>query len=336
MNILIIKQTSLGDVLNSTVAIKILKHNFPNTNITFLVDKSAYNIMKYNKDINKFIIFDFKLIQKKYLKSPIKVITHIISILKEIRKIHYDMAFDLQGLFRSVFFLYLSKAKKKYVKGRWIFLKKYRNKYIHAIEEIKNTLKIAGLEIIPSKMEIYTSDNEVEKINTLLREINPNNKKMLIISPFTRWNSKNWGTHNYNNLLKLIENNIVIIITGTKDKINETELIFENIYKNNIYNMVGKLNLLELVELIKRADLLLSGDSFPIHVAGAVNTPVISLFGPTDEKRVGPVSKKSIVLRDEVNCKICYKKNCRKGKICMDNIKPQFVYNYIKRFFGVY
>lgn len=331
MNILIIKQTSLGDVLHSTMAPVILKENYPDCKITYLVDKSAYNIIRYNDKVDKIIQFDLKLLQKEWKKNFVKVIKHILSVLKEVRKEKYDLAFDLQGLFRSVFFLYLSKANKKFVKGRWILLKGFRNKKLHALEEIKQVLLLANLKINTLKTEVYTSELEETKITKLINKINPNNKKMLLISPFSRWDSKDWGIGNYKKLLKLIKEDIIIVFTGSIDRRNDVESIIDtdrNIINGNVYNLVGKVNLLEFVELIRRGDLLLSGDGFPVHVASAVNTNVIALFGPTDEKRVGPTSSTSIILRDNINCSRCYKKSCP-HKRCMDNISPHLVHKHI-------
>ncbi len=328
MDILIIKQTSLGDVLHSTVAIEIIKQNFPESKITFLVDKSAYEILKYNKKIEKFILFDMNIL-KNWHQNILKTIKHIFNILKEVRKTKYHIAFDLQGLLRSVFFLYFSKADKKYVKGKWLFLEKYRNKNIHAINEIIGVLRKAGLNINNNaSMQVFTSQKEKDKIDILLKNLNPTNNKILLINPFSRWKSKDWSLHHYKELLKIIDNNITIIFTGTFDRKDEITSTISESNRPNTINLLGELNLLELTELLKRANLLLSSDGFPIHLAGAFNIPVIALFGPTDENRVGPISDKKCVIRSDIKCIKCYKKNCSPN-ICMESISPKEVYNKI-------
>lgn len=340
MNILIIKETSLGDVLHSTVSLDIIKSNYPDSHISFLVDKSAYPLLKYNKKIDRFILFDFNLLKNKWLTDFPAVFKHIISVLKEVRSIEYDIAYDLQGLLRSVFFLYLAKAKRKYVKGKWLLLNKYRNKSIHAISEITNLLIHSGLKVHNNNklppMEIYTSDKEKDSINRLLKKINPDNKKILMISPFTRGESKDWGVHKYKSLLKLIEkDSTLVLFTGSPEKKSDIDFIIkEGKVCQNVYNLAGNVNLLEYAELLRRTNLLLSSDSFPVHLAGAYNIPVIALFGPTDENRVGPVSEYSVVIRaKDISCKKCYNMNCSK-KYCMDNISPGMVYKKINEFFS--
>lgn len=335
MKILIIKETSLGDVLHSTIAIEIIKKNYPEAEITFLVDKSAYDIVKHNPNINDFIVFDFELMRTKWKSDISSVLKLIKNTTKKVRKNKYDMAFDLQGLLRSVYFLYRARADKKFVKGRWICLKHFRSKKMHAIEEIKNVLRLSGMGISNTKPYIYTTDKDKTKIYELLKRINPQAKKILLISPFTGWISKNWGINNYKRLTHKISNDILVLFTGVaevRDKINNIIAYLKN---DNAYNLAGELNLLEFVELIKNVDLVLTSDGFPMHTAGAFNIPVISLFGPSDENRVGPISDVSVVLRaEDSSCSKCYKRNCR-NNLCMKLITPETVYEKIRLFLNL-
>lgn len=326
MDILIIKTTSLGDVLHSTISLDMIKQTYPNSKIIFMVDKSAYPILKYNKYIDNFIIFDYSFVLKNWFRHPIKTIKYIKSITNKIREIKFDFAFDLQGLFRSVFFLYIAKAEKKYVKGRWVFLNKYKNKTVHAVDEIKNLLSLGGFTANKNtKMHIYTSEKEKEAISKLMLKINPNNKKVIVISPFSRWQSKDWGLKNYFKLIRLIdENDFVLVLTGIPSVKDDIETLLKGYRKGNVYNLSGELTLLEFVELVRKTDLLISSDGFPVHVASACEKPVIALFGATDEKRVKPLSKHSVVLRKQVKCAKCYKRICH-NKVCMDNITPEEV-----------
>jgi len=85
-------------------------------------------------------------------------------------------------------------------------------------------------------------------------------------------------------------------------------------------NVAGRLSLLEYAELVRRADVVLTGDSFPMHLACAQSTPVVALFGPTDEQRVGPVGDKALVLRAP-GCRKCYRRtHCKLN--CIARITP--------------
>jgi heptosyltransferase II len=344
LKILIIKQTSLGDVLHSTVAVNMLKSYYPRSSITFMVDKSAYDLIKYNKKIDEIIIFDLYLLKNTWVTKPNQAFNHIKDKIKQIRKTHYDLAFDLQGLFRSVFFLYLAKASRKYVKGRWLFLNKYKNNRIHAVNEIKSLINKAiskdnPEETIPTltnkfkdtNISIYTSEEENQHINQILEKINPENKRILIISPFTRWQSKNWGDDSYIDLLRLIDGSkYIAILTGSKDRKADIDNIINQANRDDAVNLAGELSLLQFTELLRHADLLLSSDGFPVHLASAVNTRLIAIFGPTSEVKVGPISRNSLVMRGEDPCKRCGKRVCL-DKRCMKSLLPEKVYRHIEK-----
>jgi heptosyltransferase-2/heptosyltransferase-3 len=321
-----------------------LKSYYPLSRITFMVDKSAYDLIKYNKKIDDIIIFDLNLLRKTWTTKPNQAFNHIKEKVKQIRKTDYDLAFDLQGLFRSVFFLYLAKASRKYVKGRWLFLDKYKNSRIHAIDEIKSLIiktiskenndeSITNLtnKFKNTTISIYISEEENHHINQILKKINPYDKKTLIISPFTRWQSKDWGEDNYVQLLRLIDGSkYITILTGSKDRKADIDRIISCANRDNAVNLAGELSLLQFAELLRQADLLLSSDGFPVHLACAVNTPIIAIFGPTSEDKVGPVSSNSIVMRGEVPCSRCGRRICR-DKRCMMSLPPEKVYRQIEK-----
>lgn len=365
MKILIIKQTSLGDLLHSTAAIDAIKEKFPDAKITFLVDESCQDIIRYNPNIDKIILFHFNHTLKLAKKNPFKVIKYFYQKISEVRKDQYDLAFDLQGLERSVIFLYFARAKKKYVKGRYLFLKGFRNKKIHAIDEILNVLKLADISKKDAQMSLYIPKSTEEKVLSIIKQINPENKPLITISPFTRWETKNWGLDKFKQLLVLLnQKDYVVILTGTKEyeaqldwmikesqtetikiktaqkenSLNETNLDVsyqkeyipqKSINKNKVFNLAGKLSILEFAALINHSDLLVSCESFPPHIASALHKKVIVIMGPTDERRIGPVNTEYRLIRaEDVRCSRCYKRRCKK-MLCMKNITAELVYKNI-------
>ncbi len=344
MKILIIKQTSLGDVLHSTVAIDAIKKKYPDAKITYLVDISAQDIVKYNPDVDRIILFHFNYVINLAKKNIFKVIKYFYDKIKELRNEEYDIAFDLQGLERSVLFLYFARAKEKYVKGRYPLLKGYKNKDIHATLEILSVLSLAGIKQDEPKMSLFIPEGIEKSILSLLEKINPDKKPIITISPFTRWETKNWGLDKFKALLKLLEQkDYIIFLTGSKEDQSEVESMIDrnsiidkdddsNLTKkakDKIFNLAGKLSILEFASLIKHSNLLVSCESFPPHIASTLHTPVIVLMGPTDEKRIGPINTRYKLIRAEnVLCSKCYKRRCKKMD-CMKNIMPEVVYESI-------
>jgi ADP-heptose:LPS heptosyltransferase len=140
-----------------------------------------------------------------------------------------------------------------------------------------------------------------------------------VISPYSRWLSKDWPLQNYCAVSKSVAENFLVLFTGTDDRRPEIDAGLRDSGDTDAINLAGKLSLLEFVELAGRASLVLTGDSFPMHVAGARGTPVVALFGPTDETRVGPRGKEDQVIRVE-GCDTCDLKSC--PRLCLQRLQP--------------
>jgi len=333
MNILIIKQTSLGDVLHATAALKPIRTKFPDAHITFMADKSTLPLIVNNREINEIIEYDLNGLAGLLPFSPFRCLKKIAVLVRQIRMREYDLAFDLQGLIRTVFFLYTARAKKKFVKGRWPGVKGYKSEAIHAVDEIKRVIGLSGISCGDSKPCFsFEPDAGGSGISEILRNagssINPGNFQFIVvISPFTRWQSKDWGLHNYTRLLSLFPENFLILFTGAADKNKDIETVTA-LHPERTVNLAGLISINSFALLLSKSNVLISSDGFPVHLAAALNTPVVALFGPTHEEKVGPFGGTSRILRDTIHCTRCYKPRCRKG--CMNYITPEEVLHAVK------
>lgn len=328
MRILVIKQTSLGDVLHSTGHIRTIRENFPGSHITLLTATTSYDIYRHNPHIDDVILFERYGVKSDWVRRPIWAGQHIVDVMRQVRSNEYDLAIDLQGRLKSVIFLYAARAKQKIVKGNWLLLDGYRKREQHAIEEMNGVLKKAGMEVKNTCMELHTSSAEQQAVETLQANINPENKKLVVLSPFTRWQSKNWPLDYFEQLAEALPTYTQAIFTGSDSDAALIQPLIDQRPELGV-NVAGKLSLLEFAELVRQSSVLVTGDSFPMHVAGAVETPVIALFGPTDDRRVGPVGDNAVVLRAD-ECERCYRRiNCRKR--CMERVSPQQVMNSLLR-----
>lgn len=322
MNILVIKQTSLGDVLHATGHVRTIKENFPGSRLTLLTDITAADIFRHNPHVDRLLLIDRYRIKRDWYKEPVWALGHIREVMAEVRRERYDLAFDLQGLLKSVIFLYGAEAGRKYVKGHWRGLQGFRRPELHAIRELDGVLEAAGLTVRDSSMEFFTSQAECETVDGLLARLNPLRKPLVVISPFTRWPSKNWPLERFMEAAHSFAGPLLVAMTGAKSdrKRIQNHLVGE-IYPD-IANLAGRLTLPEFAELTRRAALTISGDSFPMHVAGAVRTPVLALFGPTDETKTGPLGDRDAILRAP-DCDRCDRPRCEKA--CLGRIEVETV-----------
>ena len=335
MKILLIKQTSLGDVLHMTPVIRALKKWKPESEIDIVTDKRALEILKNNPYINKLYVLDIYKYEKEIFKSPLKffsTIKEFFSHIKEVRKKKYDIAIDLQGLERSIIFLYLCKAKKKYAKGKWAFVKSNYYVDINAIVGLISFLKFFDCPNDGVDLDYFLPETIEEDFNKTIERIKQTKnfeieKDYIVFSPFSRWETKDLSVNKAREIIAEIKNlkDIQIIVSATSDYNKECKEIVEGF--DNVLDSSGLFNLTELAYLIKNSKCMLTVDSFPMHTGCAFKKPIIAIFGPTSEIRVGPIAENSEVFRaDNIECEKCYKrKNCPNNHICIENIDSKLL-----------
>lgn len=309
MNILVIKQTSLGDVLHASGHIRAIKQHYPNSKLFLLTANTSADIYRHSPWVDELLLIDRERIKHNWRKKPQLAIKEMMRLMGKVRQHKFDLAIDFQGLAKSVFFLYGAKADNKFVKGNWWGLKGFRNKNLHAIKEMDQLLQVAGIPTKDTTMEFVVGDDDKHSVERLLLKINPDSKPILIISPFSRWHSKDWPLKNYIEVCAAVSDTYQIIFTGSVERKNCIDRAIEKGGCQSVVNMAGALSLPEFAELTGRASLMLAGDSFPLHLAGAKQTPVIALFGPTDENKVGPLAPHDRIIRAP-GCAVCDKRNC--------------------------
>ena len=339
MNVLVIKQTSLGDVLHSTGHIRAIKENFPHCRLTLLTATGSAGIYRHNPRVDDLILFDRDRVKREWWRHPLRTARHIAGVISKTRAQRFDMAFDLQGLGRSVIFLYAACAATKVVKGNWPGLMRFRNPALHAIAEMDGVLARARLKVTDTSMEFFTGAAERRHIDDLLAQINPRNRPLLVFSPFSRWQSKDWPLRRYIEIAARLaderEWDVVVALTGAAESRRRIEraLAADGRGVDGAVNLAGRLSLPQFAELVGRARLMLCGDSFPMHVACAQHTPVIALFAPTDERKVGPAGATTgtatatgtehTVIRAP-DCARCDRPACR--RYCLGNLSTDAVF----------
>ena len=336
MKILLIKQTSLGDVIHSTLALEAIKSQYPDAEIHFMVDKSCRLAVEYNPHIDKLFVFDKvemgRLFKAKKLNQARKLIK---KSLEEIKENIYDIAIDLQGIERSVFFLYFCKAKNKFVKGKKPFLKGFKNidKNDHALIELRGTLKLAGIDAEKFFPKLYLKeegqktlfDKLPSELSDVLRDPQ---KKLILMSPYTSWVTKDFSVENYLKCCELMAKDFPeaqFAFIGTPDKKAEIDqkVKANNTLGEKVWNLAGVTDIQDLQQLIKLSDLTIASEGAVGHIASALDVPVCVIFGPTQPTRVGPWGSKARVIQSKsANCLSCYKRKCDEW-ICMDNLEDQ-------------
>ena len=332
VHILLIKQTSLGDVLHSTAQVRAIRKTLPNCRITLLTSTTAYDIYRHNPRVDKIILFDRYRIKRDWWRHPISVFRHVLDTMREVRRESFDLALDLQGRWKSVIFLWGAQSPRRFVKGRWWFAQRFYRPKLHALQEMNGVVQLAGLGNGGLKMEFFTSSEERASLNKIFDRHNLGDRRWILCCPISRWPTKDWPLCNFVLLSHRLPDDITLVFTGDPAHRKMIYGGLGGIDRDRVINLAGMLTLLEFAELTARAPVVITGDSFPMHVASANDRPMVALFGPTDEARVGPVNgEAAIVLRAEhTNCSRCYRRT-RCSKACINHISPEQVYHAVRR-----
>jgi lipopolysaccharide heptosyltransferase II len=217
--------------------------------------------------------------------------------------------------------------------SRFFYDRKVRVKEsAHAVDKCLEIAKAIKADIKNVKFPLHINEAAKSQIKKLIGDI----KEYLVIVPSARWSSKRWPAENFAQLIKKLS--IPCIITGSKgDKKRAREIIglLPKKASDKIIDLCGKTDLKELAALLANAKAVVTNDTGPMHIAAALNVPVISIFGPTDPQKTGPyrwqTKKKLKVVKADVPCSPCRKKKCAE-LICMKNIHPDTVYEELKEY----
>ncbi len=334
-NILVIKLSAIGDVILSIPSLKSIRARYPGANIKVLVGIEAREVLDKCPYINDVIVADFK--------NKHKGIAGLWRLGRELREHCFDIAIDLQNNRKSHLLAYLSLASLRYGydNGKWSALLNRKQKddapYLDPLDHQFRTLRLAGIKPVDKVLEIWPSEYDMAKIEKFLSDswIKPSQPVVgIAVRASERWFSKNWPPSYIAQLCDKLakELNIRVILAGSKNDSVVAGYICK-MTKSKPVVAVGKTDIQELAALMKRFCVFITPDSAPMHIASAMKTPVIALFGPTDPARHLVPSNGCVVLckAGEVKCKPCYKTTCQRKTSCMRMITVDEVFELVKK-----
>ncbi|MCX5693995.1 MAG: lipopolysaccharide heptosyltransferase II [Candidatus Omnitrophica bacterium] len=316
MKILFVTLSNIGDCILTLPVLDGLRQKYPDAAITCLVPARPGEIFINNPAVSQVITFN------KHAK-----LTDKIKLFFSLSRMNFDLVVDLRNSFfgaflpakqRSLFFgqLLWIPAKIKHMQQRHLFR-------AGMFDYSKGNRKYQSLII---------TQQDSDYINRILTERNlAKSTKLMVIAPGARSQVKCWDKQNFSQLCsQLIKEGNQIILVG--DQFDQPVCDYlEQANGEKIINLCAKTNLGQLAALLKQSQLLITNDSAVMHLASYLNVPVVAIFGPTDEKKYGPWSERSMVVKKDVFCRPCAKAQCRFGNLkCLVCIKPPDVLSQVK------
>ena len=323
-SILIILMGSLGDVARGLCLVAHIKTHLPQSRVTWLVEPKWSGLVGLNRRIDRMIIF-----RRAWRLSA------IWRLYQDLRQERFDITLDLQRILKSGFFSRLSDARRRLGFHRrnakelnWIFNNEHIGYFSDDLPKIQHYLKFTehlGLPQ-PDRLDFGLSSERVEKAAPGV--LVAMNKPFVTVVLGTSWETKNWHFKGYLDLVRQIlsQYGLNIVLVGDQSQRALSARLIQTIHSPDLFDLVGQTTLPELIALLKAAVAGVGPDSGPGHLAAAVNTPFVTLFGPTSAARTAPYGCENLVVTAEVDCAPCYRKRCPdRNKECMQAIQADMV-----------
>ncbi|MDT8903819.1 glycosyltransferase family 9 protein [Anaeroselena agilis] len=336
-NILIVKLSAIGDVVHALPVAYALKQCFPAARITWVVEKPAYDLLANNPCIDEIIVFD-----KPKLKKVSGIFTYAPGFVRLLRSRRFDLALDLQALFKSGAIAYMSGAPERYVYCNTRELSDKLSRRIcgphqdgHVVERYLDVVRALGCEVKQVVFPIHITDGERQAAAKAAKEAGLDlDSPYVLLSPGANWPNKRWPTACFAALAdKLRQGGLVSVVSGGPGDAALAAEIAAAAATPPV-DLTGKTSLKQLTHIIKHARAFVGGDTGPMHLAAALATPVVALHGPTDTIRNGPYGSGHKALVTAHSCAGCWRRACPKGLDCLAGITVEAVHDALNTILG--
>lgn len=302
---LIIRLSSLGDIIHTLPAFSALRRNFPAAKIAWTVEDKGEEILDLVPGIDEIIVID----RKNWLRS-----------VKNIRRRDL-VALDFQGLVKSALLAYLSRSQPRIGFHRknckeplasFFYTERLDplpEEEMHVITKNLRLLILLGIKEEKFDFPVSIPEELSRSVEGKLREIGcEKNKKLLLYNLGAAWETKRWFPEKWSELIQRTRfaNSFPLLLWGNAE---EKKLALA-VKERTAVPIAPFLSIKEVIALIKRASLLVSGDTFALQAACALSVPVVGLFGPTNPGRNGPFNPRDKVVFYKLECNPCYKRSC--------------------------
>ncbi len=329
---LIILMGSLGDVARGLCLVSHIKAHLPESRITWLVEPKCADLVGLHPQIDHVIEFKRK-----------RSMAAMWDLYQKLQKEHFDITLDLQRHLKSGFFSLLSGAKRRIGFHRknakelnWLFNNESIPYYHENLPKLDHYLKFTEYLGLPEPDSLDFGLNSLEINRLVPPAVVEIQNSFLAVVMGSSWESKDWSFEGHCNLVQHIikSQNRHVVLLGGSDQWTVAEKLIEKADSPNIINLTGN-SLIEMTAVLKAAAAAVGPDSGPGHLAAAVGTPYVTLFGPTPASRHVPYGCEHLIVQSDLECAPCYQKQCpERNNRCMRNIKVDDVAQKISMALG--
>lgn len=320
--ILIVKPSALGDVVHTLPILHLLRRRWPGAHIAWLVVPAFASLLQQHPDLDEILYFERKELGS-FWRHPSKA-KSLFSFAMHLRRQKYDLVIDLQGLLRSAWITWQTRAATRvgfsYAREGAPMFYTHRvptsSTERHAVDRYLDVAEALGCGRGPVVFDFAIPGEARQKIADLTRDIG----NYCVLLPGTNWDTKRWPVEKFADLVEPIAERFKMscVVAGGNDVVPLAPRI------QGAHNLAGKTNLKELAALIEKAELVIANDSGPMHIAAAMKRPLVTIFGPTNPIRTGPYERLNTVVQLDLPCRPCYSRSCSHTS-CMNWLTTEHV-----------
>ncbi len=337
--ILVIKPSSLGDVVHTLPLVHSLKRTWPDCQLGWVVQSVYAPLLKADPAIDRIYPIhipstsDPQTTQSSYILAFTATMQTIIQLRRQLRPVGYDIVLDLHASFRSGLIGLSCPGGKRYgfhdarelnPLFQHVCIRTPRE-VVHALEKNLLFCDYFAAPVRDEDFFLHCPPEAAQQVVHFLEDHGLASKPFVYCQPAARWQSKFWGTDRWARLAdQLVEQGVAVVFGGSDQDEPLVHDICSHMRQRGVA-AAGNLGLTDLVALLKRAAVYVGLDSGPMHMAAMVQTPVVALFGPTQPERVAPYNTRHAIIRaNQLDCLGCRRRSCRQHR-CMDLISPEKV-----------
>ena len=349
--ILLIKLSAVGDVVHTIPVLNKLRRRYPMAQLDWLVTPAIAELLRPHPAITNIIEFEREAWSTPWRLTPF---TSYARLAAKLRAAAYDLVVDMHGQFRTAALTLATGAPARIGFDRpraWVWEASPRKfpeqarKHawqgaregswlaythhipiptldLHAVDRYLNVGPILGLDSEPADFSFPIPQSAISRVEALLAEHGAGRADVVVMAPGTIWETKHWGSDKFAKVAEhfLSKGLAVVLIGSQRERIVCEEVVA---LAPGVIDLAGMTALSDLAALIRRSAINITNDSGPMHLAVALDRPVISIFGPTDAIWIGPYRRGDAALHADLECSPCYLrklKDCHHDHACMRSV----------------
>lgn len=364
--ILLIKLSALGDVVHTIPVLNKLRRRYPAARLDWLMNPAIAELLRHHPAITNIVEF-----MREQWSAPWRLTAYAsyAQLASRLRESRYDLVIDMHGQLRTAILTLATAAPvrlgfdrprariwdasartlpeqaRKHAwqgarEGSWIA---YTHRIPvptldrHAVDRYLSIAPILGLDENPADFSFPISPDASFRAESLMRRHGIGGGAIVTIAPGTIWETKHWGSDRFAEVARhFIGKNFAVALIGSRREGTVCEQVAR--LAPGAVNLAGMTTLDELAALIRRSTMIVTNDSGPMHLAVALDRPVVSIFGPTDPVWIGPYQRADAALQATLPCSPCYLRRldrCRHDHACMQQVSPLAVIARAEQILGI-